>query len=135
MADKDLLATKWGQFDSLESFQREALQDGRFSISIDGGNFECLYFGVKNPERLFVLLSGARDPKTQTLPKFNRWSWHKDFPGAVLCISDPTLYLDEEELRIGWYLGDSQRDWMTAMGSLVREILGRLNLVTRQVVT
>lgn len=133
--NKEILETKWGEFASLDAFAPAPLQDGRFSVQIDEGRFECLYVGSKTPDRLFVLLSGARNPESHALPKFDRWSWQAKFPGAMLCISDPTLYVDERHLRIGWYVGTKDHDWMDGMARLVRAVAARIGLPTAKVVT
>ena len=123
--EKEVLEDKWGEFSDLAGFASSALQDGRFSVSIDDGRFECLFSG-STEKRLFVLLSGARDPSTQPLPKFDRWSWMDMFPGAVLCISDPTLFLDPDSLHIGWYVGTARHDWLQSMAELVSTVAAHL---------
>lgn len=131
--EKKMLAAPWGRFANLEQFGEQPLRDGLFSVDIDTARFDCLFSRGTGPG-LFVLLSGARDPGAKTLPKFDRWSWYRMFPGSVLCISDPTLRLAPEELRIGWYLGTAEHDWMRAMAGLVAAIAGRLGLPTEAIV-
>jgi hypothetical protein len=133
--DRTVLDTVWGKFENLSEMQKATLQNGRFVVEVDKGRFECLFFNKDSPKRLFVLLSGARDPKKQVLPKFDRWSWYEKLPGAVLCISDPTLFLDTERLRIGWYLGDEMHDWSRALADLVSVFAQMLNLSTRRIIT
>ncbi len=123
----------WGRFDSLDALREAGLQDGRFALTLDEGRFEC-FFRRQSGERLWVLLSAARDPKASQLPKFDRWSWGGSFPGAMLCISDPTLYLASESLRIGWYVGTAEHDWLGRMADLVRAVAGMLGLGSDQVI-
>ncbi len=123
----------WGRFDSLDSLSTAALQDGRFSVTLDEGRFEC-FFKRQAGDRLWVLLSAARDPKASRLPKFDRWSWADKFPGSILCISDPTFYLASESLRIGWYVGAASHDWQRRLSDLVRAVAGMLGLRTDQVI-
>lgn len=132
--NRAVLDTIWGEFDDLSALQKTTLQDGRFVVEVDKGRFECLFFNKKSSNRLFVLLSGAIDPVKQTLPKFDRWSWHEKFPGAVLCISDPTLFLDTNRLRVGWYLGDEMYDWSRSLADLVSVCAGMLNIPTRRII-
>lgn len=132
--DKTILQSKWGEFKSLNEFNESKLQDGRFSVCIDSGNFESLFIQQDEP-CLFVLLSGARDPKKTTLPYFNRWSWYKKFPGSILCISDPTLYLDSENLRLGWYIGTKNQNWLRAMAELVKNIADKMHIATSNVIS
>jgi hypothetical protein len=134
MINDAMLESKWGEFFSLEQLTRHGLQDGRFSILIDEGLFECLLVKKDEP-RLFVLLSGARDPEKQSLPKFDRWSWARLFPGSVLCISDPTLYLDPNRLRIGWYVGTENHNWLKSMAALVAHVAKDLGTLQQHVVT
>jgi len=130
---KESLANKWGEFGDLAAFSSQRLQDGRFSVTVENGQFECLF--QHGPEqRLFVLLSGARNPAVQPLIKFDRWTWRNLFPGPVLFISDPTLLLDPEQLHIGWYVGTAEHDWKLAMAALVSNVAGRLGIPTSRIV-
>lgn len=131
---KKELPPSWGVFDDLERLNTENLQDGVFTVFIDDGKFDCLLLR-KNSHRLFVLLSGAYDVERCPLPQFHRWSWADKFPGSVLCISDPTLYLAPERLRIGWYIGTQEHDWTTAMANLVRKIIVRLGIAENDVIS
>lgn len=123
----------WGRFDNLEALAAAPLQEGRFSAWLDGGRFEC-FLKLQPGDRLWVLLSGARDPAARSLPKFDRWTWAPRYPGPVLCISDPTLYLGDETLRIGWYVGTDTQDWQAALAALVRTVAAQLGLATREVI-
>lgn len=129
---KETLAQKWGEFSDLNEFANSSLQDGRFSVTVDTGRFECL-FGTGAEPRLFVLLAGARNPESHPLPKFDRWRWRELFPGSVLYIGDPTLYVDEN-LHIGWYVGTSEHDWTRAMAALVQEVTKHLGIPSNQVI-
>jgi len=130
---KQTLETKWGEFSDLTGFSTQPLQEGRFSVKLDDGQFECL-FHQGSAQRLFVLLSGARDPATQPLLKFDRWTWHAMFPGSVLYISDPTLLLAPQDLHIGWYVGTAENDWTRAMARLVRSVAERLHVPSHRIV-
>lgn len=125
--------TKWGEFDSLADLRRATLQEGRFSVTLDGGRFEACYW-PKPGKRLYVLLSGARDLKTKAWPNFDRWSWAPLFPGSVLCIADPTLALDTTRLRIGWYAGTATQDWTQSLADLVRQVSHTIGALSSQVI-
>lgn len=125
--------TKWGEFDSLADLRRASLQEGRFSVTLDGGRFEACYW-PKPGKRLYVLLSGARDLKTKAWPNFDRWSWAPLFPGSVLCIADPTLALDTTRLRIGWYAGTATQDWTQSLADLVRQVSHTIGAFSSQVI-
>jgi hypothetical protein len=128
----DILSEECVRFDGLGPLGEHAPPDGRFSVNLEGGRFECLLMR-KNEPLLFVLLSGAHDPARKALPKFDRWSWSERFPGSVLCISDPTLYLDPE-MHIGWYVGTAEQDWLRSMASLVRCIAQSLDVPTPSII-
>lgn len=97
------------------------LKDGNIKFLIDEGVFDT-FFVRKNSPYLFVFFSGARDPSKSKLPYFNRWSWAPQIPGSCLFVSDPTLYLDAEKLRLGWYVGSDKHDWMNSTIQLVRKV-------------
>ncbi len=130
---KKELPLSWGEFSDLDALRNAELHDGTFTVSIDEGQFDCLLLR-KRPPRLFVLLSGAHDVERYPLPQFDRWSWSERYPGSVLCISDPTLYLAPKKLRIGWYVGNREHDWMEAMASLVKMLAGRLGISINDVI-
>lgn len=80
----------------------------------------------QRPGRLFVLLRGAEpDRHTVQLPRFSRFSWRERFPGTVLCIADPTLYLDED-LKLGWYFGAPDHDVVGHLARIVEVVCTRL---------
>jgi hypothetical protein len=130
---KNPLDSQWGEFAGLAALESAALHDGRFSVVEDEGRFDC-YIVQKAVPRLFVLLSGARDPARNPLPKFDRWSWSGMYPGSVLCVSDPTLYLDPADLRIGWYVGTERHDWLKALARIVMSVATRLGVASSQII-
>jgi hypothetical protein len=131
---KAIEAEPWARFSGINALASADLQDGRFSVMLEGGRFECFLQQKSEASHLFVLLSGARNPETQPLPKFDRWSWSKRFPGHVLCVSDPTLYLDEAHMGIGWYVGPENKNWPLRLSGLVRAVATQLAVPTRRVV-
>jgi len=118
MLDERLLGSKWGTFSSLTELEKCSPENGRFSVMLDGGQFECLLLKKAAPE-MFVLLSGARGENKWQLPQFDRWALGREFPGSVLWISDPTFYLAPETLKIGWYVGPASCDWTQSMSRVV----------------
>lgn len=130
---KPVEQTPWGRFENLEALSGSRLHDGRFSVAIRGGRFEA-WLQRQPGDRLWVLLSAARDPRQSALPTFNRWSWASRFQGSVLCVSDPTLYLDPERMRIGWYVGTASEDWQGGLADLVRTVASLLSLPTHRVI-
>lgn len=123
----------WKNFAGITAMEAAELQDGRFSVRLDSGLFEC-YLRQRPGRFLFVLLSGARDTEKHPLPKFERWSWTEHFPGSILCISDPALYLNSGTLRIGWYAGTDKHNWPLRMSGLVSLVAKKLGKETANVI-
>lgn len=93
-----------------------------------------LLTGKQRPGRLYVLLRGAEpDRHTVQLPRFSRFSWRERFPGTVLCIADPTLYLDDE-LKLGWYFGAPDHDVVEHLARILEVVCARLGLPVSDVV-
>lgn len=122
------------QYATVNDLYPSQMADGRFALTLDTGRFECLYCGKPDAKRLFVLLSGAIDPQKEVWPRFNRWSWHQKFPGAVLNIADPTIALASQDIRIGWYLGTTKYDWTCSMATLVQTFSAGLGIPTSNVI-
>lgn len=125
-------AEPWGTFPGIRALAAVPLQDGRFTVRLDSGRFDCFLRRKASPY-LFVLLHGARDPETQP-PIFSRWSWSARFPGSVVCISDPTLYLPKKQLRLGWYVGTDEKNWQLRLVGLVRTIAEKLGVDTNKII-
>jgi len=111
------------------------LPDGRLSVEFSGGTIESFYVRNESSPYLFVLFSGARDPNKHPLPKFDRWTWAEKFDASILCISDPTLKLDQDRLNIGWYLGTEENDYLTHIAVWVSFVSSRLGIPTERVIS
>lgn len=110
------------------------LPDGRLSAEYPGVTIESFFIRNESSPYLYVLFSGARDPKRHPLPKFDRWSWGEKFNASILCISDPTLELDKD-LHIGWYLGTKENNYMTHIASWVSFVAQNLGISQEKVIT
>ena len=77
--------------------------------------------------KLVVFLQGAIDRSKLKPPIFHRWSWAKDINANVLTLSDPLLYRDEG-LRIGWYVGASNFDYIQKFSHFIKNILIEMKL-------
>ena len=133
---KELLAGKSHVFDSISDLAIiNSLPEGNISVKFPGGNIDSFF--IKNPtsENLVVLFSGARDPNRHPLPKFDRWSWSDKFGASILCISDPTLALDDKNLNIGWYMGTEGTNYMPHIAAWVRQVALLLGIPTNKIVT
>lgn len=106
--------------------------DGHYSIKIDEARFDFLLQHKKNSEYLFVLLSGAKS-QDKPLPYFNRWQWTDVFPGTMMCISDPMLFLNPN-LIAGWYIGPYGYDWINSMAKLVLSYSNMLNIPPSRII-
>ncbi|TDA95377.1 hypothetical protein [Halomonas marinisediminis] len=114
----------------------DSVVDGRYLIRRDGVDFEFLLQNASriSSKKLFVLLSGARDPNRHPLPKFDRWKWVDKFPGAMLNVSDPSFYKKEEGIRIGWYTGPRDHSYIESITSIVREFAGCLGIQNKDII-
>lgn len=111
------------------------LPEGRLSVEFPGGTIESFYVSNKSSPYLYVLFSGARDPNKHSLPKFDRWTWAEKFDASILCISDPTLALDQDRLNIGWYLGTENNDYLTHIATWVNHVASRLGILKERIIS
>lgn len=109
------------------------MEGGGLDIRVKDYVFQT-FFQRGAGDYLFVLLSGAtKDRSLVRLPYFNRHTWAQDFPGSVLCVSDPTLDLDGT-IRLGWYFGTAQNDATEELAELARSIARNLGVPDRRIV-
>lgn len=87
----------------------------------------------EHSDKLFVMLGGAVDRATTTIPVFARWNYGKILGGSVLSVSDPTLRLDDN-LNLGWWLGDSQSDYISALLNLVSSVANFLGVKDENII-
>lgn len=105
----------------------------RFDIKIGSMTYNLLK-GVFREGRLYVMLGGAVGNRDQVqLPRFNRFSWQDLFPGTLVCIADPTLYLDNK-LQLGWYIGTPEHNVAHNIVRIVNAICKKLSLKKEDVV-
>ncbi len=97
--------------DTLDTIATEG-QDGATRYSLTEENWEFDYFyHPKRKKNLYVFFPSALMPGKRLVPSFHRWSWAPLMPDAdVLCVSDPTLRLDQDLLG-GWFQGRGE-DWV-----------------------
>ncbi|MBY5924885.1 MULTISPECIES: hypothetical protein [unclassified Halomonas] len=112
------------EIENMDVFSSSYKGDGRYNIYKHNTKIETLIqnTSLRNPDRIFVLFSGARDPNRHPLPKFDRWKWREKFPGIVVNISDPSLYFNNKRLRIGWYFGDRKNNFSSLIAEVVLEL-------------
>lgn len=104
----------------------EHVTEGLYKVDIDGLTVEALIQNLEQlssgDRKLFVLLSGARDPERNPLPKFDRWKWRDKFNGVMLNISDPGLYEHGTRLRLGWYIGKRDKNYSKYIACFVERV-------------
>ena len=88
----------------------------------------------KRSEKLFVVFSGYADRKKLAPPVFQRWKWVDRFPGNVLYVSDPSLYLSEK-LSLAWYIGTEKVDHFDVISFFVSEIARELKIKNTDIVS
>lgn len=112
-------ALKMPELDKIVSLGQ--LSEGNLKFFIDGGCFDT-FFVKKDSPYLFVFFSGARNPEKSILPHLDRWSWANKFPGSCLYISDPSYYIDPDNLKLAWYVGPENNDYVKSIVKLIRKV-------------
>jgi len=129
-----LMEKPWKIFSDLTEFKKGKLKKGRFAIDLpDGHKFDCLFVRKRSTQKLFVMLSGARNWKIRG-PEFTRYTWHPTLPGSMLCITDPTIAWAGRKLALAWYVGTATNNWTASMAELVRTTCDKLALKTSDVI-
>ncbi|MDR1007900.1 MAG: hypothetical protein LBL65_04965 [Campylobacteraceae bacterium] len=123
----------FGQERPLENISKDKLRDTYLLIKSGNYSFHCLYFEGK-VNNLFVLLSGAIDRNKRKPPYFTRWKWRDKFPGHIICISDPTLLLNET-IELGWYIGSEKYNATDDMAKLVKHIAKILGVPNERIIS
>ena len=106
--------------------------NSRKEISFKGevGNlpFSAYLYIKPNTDKLFVMLNGAINGKREVgIPVYQRWSWHEEFPGSVIYITDPTL-LKYTSLILSWYIGDSLNRLDIRLADFVQRVADKLKV-------
>jgi acyl carrier protein len=120
-------------FSDISHLRLAGLNKKAFSVQVEGLHYDCYLNRRRGADRLFVLLAGAIDPKIHKLPHFARWNWAPVLGGSVLCINDPTLRLNPT-LRLGWYLGDKDRDGVQGLLRIARNVAARLAIPAGRII-
>lgn len=123
---------KWISTNSFKTFRSREVQNGNFRVLINKGNFECSLSKKTGSKNLFVVMSGSRDPEKNKWPFFQHQEWKEKLNGHVLYVADPTLF-HAKELRIGWYVGTAEYDWLDAMKKLVERVAESLHIDSKNI--
>lgn len=104
-----------------------------FSSFQNGFNYDFV-MSKKSSDKLFVVFSGYADRNKLNPPVFQRWKWVDRFPGNVLYVSDPSLYLSDK-LALAWYIGTDKLDHFDFISTVVTEIAEELGIKNENIVT
>lgn len=107
-------------------------QTSIFSKYKDGFNYDFV-LSKKKTTKLFVVFSGYADRKKLSPPVFQRWKWVDRFPGSVLYVSDPSLYLSDN-LALAWYIGTDKVDHFRTISTIVTEISQELQVKSEDII-
>ncbi|SDE60316.1 hypothetical protein [Ruegeria marina] len=129
--------------ESIKNLQRQTVSSatairssGLYTVDVDGIDFDLAFFKkdqVPAGTPLFVFFSGFVHRAQTPLPAFQRWSWHNNFPGHTLYISDPLLK-KTEDLGLGWYIGTRARDINHDIANIVRRVAQNLETSVEDIV-
>lgn len=117
---------------ALDSTLLDALDSNSFIVADQEVDLPCRLKLLPGADRLFIMLNGAVD-RSKPLPVFARWNWGKALGGHVLAVCDPTLFLDDE-LRLGWFVGNRTMDPMRALHRTVETVRGLLGIAADRMV-
>ena len=85
-------------------------------------------------KKLFVLFSGDAMRSKNSPPVFQRWTWDSYFPGHVLYIADPSLYLSEK-VGLAWYVGTSDHDHFDVISEIIVSFADKLGIKHKDIVS
>jgi hypothetical protein len=120
-------------FPSAAAITLDGIDNRAFTVEEAGLEFPCFLGRQPGADRLYVLLNGAVDRKITPLPVFARWNWRPILKANLLCVCDPTLYLDEK-LRLGWYLGTAERDPIDGLLAILARVAEELAVPPEKVI-
>jgi len=123
---------KWINTNSFKNFKARELQEGAFRVMINKGDFEGVLFKKSESKNLFVVLSGGRDPEKHKWPFFQHLNWQDQLDGHVLYVADPTLFF-AKDLRIGWYVGTQEFDWLDELRKVVEHVSDSLGVAADRI--
>lgn len=106
----------------------EICKTGIYNVNALSLNINCALFrNETKSKKLYVFFSGFVNRQQTQLPAFHRWSWHNQFDGHTLYISDPMLE-ETTNLGLGWYIGSCEIDLINLLGDLVNDVARNLNV-------
>lgn len=115
-------------FNKIETF--EFPLDEAFGLEVDYEGIKyCFIIKLSsNNKNLICCGSGAQQRGGKTTngklkhpPYLDRWSWHEYFEESFIVYADPIFFYDEE-IRLGWYVGDANQWYMEVISSIIEKI-------------
>lgn len=102
--------------------------DELFELQVNHNNvkYEFLIRFSSNNKNLICMGSGAFDPKKISPPIFSRFTWESEFEESIIYYNDPTLYLNNSSLRLGWGVGKNDQWYLLIIAEIIG-ILARKN--------
>lgn len=109
------------------------VEDARSNIRVmdSGLQIDC-HIARADGDFLFVTQHGGLK-RDMELPVFARWQFTSVMKSTILCIADPTLYLDSA-IQVGWYIGSKEADASQATAQIVERVAGQLGYPAEKVV-
>lgn len=86
-----------------------------------------IFFKKKNSRKLLIFFNGAIDRSKGSPPVFQRKSWIDAFDANILIFDDPTIN-DENDLKLGWYIGNAQENVQYHIIQIIKAFLKSLNI-------
>lgn len=114
-------------FPTVDEIDLSSLNRGTFSVPSHGLTLACRFTAGAVKDRLFVKPGGWVDRKRPFEPSFLPWPGGLFNFGHVLCISDPTLLIDDT-LESGAFIGEVSRDGVSASLAVVHAVARNLGV-------
>ena len=121
------------KIDEIETFNFPLYELIGIEVFYDNIKFEFIAYFTENPN-LLCFGTGASPRKSKTSdgktikpPYFNRWSWYESFDENFIAYADPIYYIDDE-IRIGWYVGDKNNWHLASIAKIILMISHNLQI-------
>ncbi len=86
-----------------------------------------IFFKKRDSKKLLIFFNGAIDRSRGSLPVFQRKSWIDAFDANILIFDDPTVN-NENDLMMGWYIGNAQENVQYHIIQIIKAFLKSLNI-------
>lgn len=111
------------EFESLDRFHEAVTRPGLITIDYNGSPLDILRID-KGSDTTVVVFHSSLSQSVRTIPVFSGLGVLSGMHANIICVSDPTLELNEK-LKLAWFAGNSkqhlQRDLPQILGKLLDE--------------